>query len=47
MLCIFMDLQGDGHILPVFTGIIWNLGTPDFIYDFTIFFIYMNSYLNS
>ena len=26
---------------------IWNLGTPEFRYDFTIFFIYMNSYMNS
>ena len=26
---------------------IWNLGTHDFEYDFTIFFIYMNSYMNS
>ena len=25
---------------------IWNLGTHDFRYDFTIFFIYMNLYLN-
>ena len=32
------------------TGIcvtIWNLGTHDFRYDFTIFFIYINSYMNS
>ena len=27
--------------------IIWNLGTHDFRDDFTIFFIYMNSYMNS
>ena len=26
---------------------IWNLGTHDFRYDFTIFFIYMNLYMNS
>ena len=26
---------------------IWNLGTHKFRYDFTIFFIYMNSYMNS
>ena len=26
---------------------IWNLGTPEFRNDFTIFFIYMNSYMNS
>ena len=26
---------------------IWNLGTPEFRYDFTMFFIYMNSYMNS
>ena len=26
---------------------IWNLGTHEFRYDFTIFFIYMNSYMNS
>ena len=26
---------------------IWNLGTHDFRHDFTIFFIYMKSYLNS
>ena len=24
---------------------IWNLGTHDFMYDFTIFFMYMNSYM--
>ena len=27
--------------------LIWNLGTPDFMYDFTMFFIYMILYLNS
>ena len=27
--------------------VIWNLGTHEFRYDFTIFFIYMNSYMNS
>ena len=26
---------------------IWNLGTHEFRYDFTIFFVYMNSYMNS
>ena len=26
---------------------IWNLGTHDFRYDFALFFIYMNSYMNS
>ena len=26
---------------------IWNLGTHEFRYDFTIFFICMNSYMNS
>ena len=26
---------------------IWNLGTHEFRYDFKIFFIYMNSYMNS
>ena len=25
----------------------WILGTHDFRYDFTLFFIYMNSYMNS
>ena len=28
-------------------AIIWNLGTPEFRCDFTIFFIYRNSYMNS
>ena len=31
----------------LFYGIIWNLGTHDFRYNFTILFIYMNSYVNS
>ena len=26
---------------------VWNLGTHDFRYDFTMFCIYMNSYMNS
>ena len=28
------------------TYYIWNFGSHDFRYDFTIFFIYMNSYMN-
>ena len=32
---------------PLPPDFIWNLGTHDFRYDFTMFFIYMNSYMNS
>ena len=39
-------------LLPMFGSTwsllsIWNLGTHEFRYDFTIFFIYMNSDMNS
>ena len=36
-----------GDIVGLKVASIWNLGTHEFRYDFTIFFIYMNSYMNS
>ena len=36
--------QPEGLQTPPHRANIWNLGTYDFRYDFTMFFIYMNSY---
>ena len=41
------QLQNVSARLDRLESSICNLGTHDFRYDFTIFFIYMNSYLNS
>ena len=39
--------EEEAILITVISKCIWNLGTHEFRYYFTIFFIYMNSYMNS